>query len=654
MVGLVEMVLLELGSTYFTSGYNSAYIDGVLLISAFVMSAVVLDAALVLGIWALTLPLLRRVGPSTLQIFGLAGLIALVIPLGLDFARKRLYVVLGDMLRVDLLWQVSGASASGSAAMIMAHAPSLGLVAALGVGSVVAVLIGARRLEPRGVMGFKPPDTRSLWLGCLGATALGAMILVLPSAAASRVQYGLRGKQSGTLVARLVQWVTDVDRDGFGVLSQPPDPAPFDGSIHPFAVDLPDNGIDENGLAGDHPGDFEPQRPVREDGLGGDARPDFLLVLLESFRGDILFRELKGRPVTPFMNQLARSGAHSERAYVHSPLTSGSRAQLFGGELVPYPGQTTLIDDFREIGYEIAYFSGQDDSFADGKELLGWDRVDHFYDARQDKERKTSRSTNPIGLQVSWKVVLERAREFLDARGSSRPLFLYVNLVDTHFPYHHHEIDDILGIEPISRHEIRPERVARVWETYLNTAANVDRAIDELVGAWRAHLGREHGILITSDHGQAIYDSGYLGHGQSLGDDQARVPFILWGIGGVWPEPLGLADVRGLLRRNLTSRWTTEVPRARFVPQRDRAIIQYMSKIHHPLLLGLRAFDRTTLYDFKNDQVRILDANQEVVELGEEEADSAFASLIWNWEATRLELEDRERYEPHPDGTRPQ
>ena len=43
------------------------------------------------------------------------------------------------------------------------------------------------------------------------------------------------------------------------------------------------------------------------------------------------------------------------------------------------------------------------------------------------------------------------------------------------------ELDDLLGIEPIPRSEIRPGRVKRVWETYLNAAANVDRAVEALV-----------------------------------------------------------------------------------------------------------------------------------------------------------------------------
>jgi len=43
-----------------------------------------------------------------------------------------------------------------------------------------------------------------------------------------------------------IRLVTDVDRDGYGSLLGENDCAPFDSSIHPGAVDIPDDGIDQN------------------------------------------------------------------------------------------------------------------------------------------------------------------------------------------------------------------------------------------------------------------------------------------------------------------------------------------------------------------------------------------------------------------------
>ena len=80
-------------------------------------------------------------------------------------------------------------------------------------------------------------------------------ILFVSAALNPLVRYGLSQKASGIVLARLVQWTTDVDRDGYGFLSAPPDSEPFDSSIHPYALEVPGNGRNENGVAGDRPTD---------------------------------------------------------------------------------------------------------------------------------------------------------------------------------------------------------------------------------------------------------------------------------------------------------------------------------------------------------------------------------------------------------------
>ena len=60
----------------------------------------------------------------------------------------------------------------------------------------------------------------------------------------------------------------------------------------------------------------------------------------------------------------------------------------------------------------------------------------------------------------------------------------------------------------------------------LNAAANVDRAVEALVRRWWEKVGRDDcAILVSADHGQSIYDSGFLGHGQSV--NQTQTP-CLW------------------------------------------------------------------------------------------------------------------------------
>ena len=254
-----------------------------------------------------------------------------------------------------------------------------------------------------------------------------------------------------------------------------------------------------------------------------------------------------------------------------------------------------------------------------------------------------TRSTRPASLQVSGKLVLERVRTFLAGTEPERPLFLYVNFVDTHFPYTHDEIDDLLDVEPLTVGEINPENAERVRATYENTAANVDRLARELVADFRRRQGgRAHAIIVTSDHGQGFYERGFLGHGQALTDDQTQTPFILWGIGGEWPEPLGMADVRGLLLRHLFRETGAYPERARFVPDPHRRVLHFMARIGSPRMIGLRSTRGLTSYDLTRGTVELFDAEDRPRAVSEAERQAAFQELVHTWEATRaVEPQDR-------------
>jgi hypothetical protein len=242
-----------------------------------------------------------------------------------------------------------------------------------------------------------------------------------------------------------------------------------------------------------------------------------------------------------------------------------------------------------------------------------------------------------VSLQVSWKTLLARVTDYLRKVDVRRPLFLYANIVDTHFPYHHREIDDILGVPPLRRREIRSDRAERVFRAYANTAANVDRAAEALVAAWRARIGdADHAILVLADHGEAFYEEGALGHGYSLSPSESRVPLIVWGIGGEWPEPIAPTDIRGLLRRNLRVERNGSPPRARFVPDPARSILQFAPRARRPGVIALRRVDDTWSYDFaKNRFERIAgDGSRERLDPGEHPA--LFRELVWSWETLRL------------------
>jgi hypothetical protein len=646
LLTLVDTVLLGAGTGFLTNGFNSAHIDWVALVLVFLPVSLLLDLWLVMCVWLVAIPLLRAISSSSLQVIVGAVLFGAGIPAAFAAARYNVYARLGDMFSVVASQQFSKLGASDLALEAFLEVPYAVLFASGALFVSLLALRLARRLEERRASWIAVPGApsgRRLLKVVAALSVLNAVAMGLVAAAGADLRYGFDGKVSGRLVLGLLDLATDLDRDGYGLVERPIDSAPLDASVHPYAIDVPGNAHDENDLAGDHPADFslpgaagpEPAAPA-----DGGARPHLLLIYLESFRADLLERRSHGREVTPFLLRLAREGSASGHAYTHSPWTLDSREQLFTGRVVAPPGVSTLIDDFASRGYRVAYFSGQDESYGNSGARLGTARADVFYDARQDVERRTSRSTAPVSLQVSWRTLCERVIDYLEETSDARPLFLYVNLTDTHFPYWHSEIDDLLGVAPLLRSEIRQHNAERVREAYANTAANVDRAAARITEAFRAHIqGARHAILVTADHGQALYEGGMLGHGQTLDVEMTRVPFVLWGVGGDWPEPIGPTDVRALLLENLgrppqpdAPGLAGEPPRARFVPDPERRVFQYVPGLERPTRIGLQGLEDRLEYGFGGGG-RLVRVDTAGVRRPLAAQPELLRRLVWPWEA---------------------
>ena len=645
LLTLVDTLLLGAATGFLTNGFNSAHIDRLAFVLLFLPASVLLDLWLVMCIWLIAIPLLRVITHSPLQVIVGAVLAGGGIPAAFAAARYNLYARLGDMFSLVASQQFSKLGVSDLALEAILEVPYAGVLASGGLLASLAVLSLARRIEERhaGLITVPgAPSGRRLLSVVAALSVMNAVAMGAVAATGSDLSYGFGRKVSGHLFSGLLDLATDLDRDGFGLLQRPTDSAPLDASVHPYAIDVPGNAHDENQLAGDHPVDFAPSGSIASEPIppgDGGARPHLLLMYLESFRADLLERRSDGREITPFLRRLAREGSATAHAYTHSPWTLDSREQLFTGRVVAPPDASTLIDDFAARGYRVAHFSGQDESYGNSEARLGTARADIFYDARQDIGRRTSRSTAPVSLQVSWQTLCERVSDYLSGTRDGRPLFLYVNIVDTHFPYWHSEIEDLLGVEPLARSEIRDRNAGRVREVYANTAANVDRAAARVVEAFRAHVGGDrHAILVTADHGQALYDGGVLGHGQTLEAEMTRVPFVLWGIGGDWPEPIAPTDVRGLLLENLglppqpgAPGLASEVPRARFVPDPERRVFQYVPSLDRPARIGLQGLHDRLEYGFGRDRLVRVDPAGVRHPLGARP--ELLRELVWPWEA---------------------
>lgn len=638
LLSAVDAGILQASRGYFTTGYNGYALHGPANVGLYVLLSLLMDATLVLLAWLLLLPVLRRVfhGPRQRAV-GLA-LGGLVLPLALDSSFYGIYQIMGDLLGLRGLWQLSMDSGTVGLQAIE-YLPGLVALWGAGIAGAALLLWLARRRDAHAVSyDFR---RHALSAGALGlafaaASVSGGVLLYTAGAARPGVWGAVSAKASTQVITRVVSLATDFDRDGTGFLARPWDSAPFNPHVYPSALDIPGNGLDENGLAGDLPAGFPAPLPVPVVPSAGTRRPDFLLVLLEGVRADAIDQRLDGRLVMPVLDGLAHRFGHSEHAFAHTPRTAGSRAQLFGGRLIRRPDASTLVDDFKARGYFVAWFSGQDDSYMGSERLLGFDRADLFFDAREEVERRSTGSSSPSSLQISRQVLMEHVESFLQTYDGRKPLFLYVNVVDSHFPYWHEGMQHLFTSEVPSRWSYRSDHAARLRRIYWNSLANVDLALGRLFQLWEGRRPPEQrAFLMTSDHGEALYDHGMLGHGLSLDGVQTRVPFIVGGLSGAWPEPLGLADVRGLLVRDLFS-----PPRAlaypKFRPVPGRSIFQFLGWIDRPMQIGVRNLAGVTIYRPLNGQLEEMDSSDVLKKLTGDETAAAMRHVVHAWEAVRV------------------
>ncbi len=599
VVTLLDAILLELQRGFFTGGFlardsATAAMDRV----AFVCGSLALDAVcaglgvLVALLFAARVRWGRAARRSLAMLLG-AGPLVLA-----SLVEYQILARLGDAFDLHLMFDLVGRRPAEILAV--SSAQLLVPLAALVVTGVLLV-VGLQCVNRR-----FPGDVRQSpgWRGVMAWCTVAIVLTVATTVArtASEVQdNGLRRKASGQAVGAVVTFVSDVDRDGHGLLSRPADPDPWDARVYPYAREVPGNGVDENGVGGDLP--VGANDTVVEPTPAFAQTPPVVLVMLETFRADLVGARQGGREITPALNQLARDGASAARAYSHNGYTVQSRFHLFTGGMTRQPGRGTLLDDFRRNGYQTAYFSAQDESFGGRAFAIGASEADVFYDARQDRDRRFTTFTTAGSLGVSSEVVLERVSAFLAARSDQQPLFLFVNFYDAHFPYWHDQFQPLVDSIRVPQADIVEARAADVRRMYHNAAANVDRAVGHLRQLVTEQVGPDAAFIVLADHGESLFDDGFLGHGYVLNDVQTRIPVIAAGLALDVCEPFGQADIRGAIVAALAVPAAGQRPSSRACS--GRSVFQYLGTIERPRQIALVSEQGRIIYDFREDRLQV-------------------------------------------------
>lgn len=625
---LPELLLAERKYGFLTGGFGQSHtLDRPGELALFVVTTGLAQLLLVALLYRLFRALVRAPARRDERLFHFAFVTGAVAALAVAI-KLELLSYFSDTISFQLIRNLGGGSLADAAFFALSETGLYAIYGAVALAVYLAALWVIRRRARRAPV---PPATAPAiaWATIAGVFAALLVAAFLADRDAD-VRIAAPRMNGYFLVQRGLALATDVDRDGYGSYGWQLDPKPFDGTVYPFRLDVPGDGIDQDGLAGDFRMTAPPPPAFVAPPLPAGSR-NLVLIVLESTRADVIGKRIDGRLVAPNLTALAAAGSSLPEAYSHVGYTTASLKSLFSGRLDPPLGTGSIFRDMKRAGYRVAVFSGQPEGFGDIDTTVG-ERAssDVFVDADTLKnERAFSFAAQGSLLVDEAKLLREFDRHFGQPRDWARPAFVYFNFQSPHFPYHHDGMADLVEPHPLPRGEISLANRDRTARTYWNAVAYADRRIGDLIARLKRLGVWDHTLLaVTADHGESLFDDGFLGHGHIINREQTHIPLVLSQKGVVVPGPIGLLDYRRLLLTLLAGRPA---------PQSAGPAFQHIGALAQPAVIGQvgPGFDWTT-YDFGTGAARLGDRRVSYPELAPGSADRARVdALIRAWERER-------------------
>lgn len=291
----------------------------------------------------------------------------------------------------------------------------------------------------------------------------------------------------------------------------------------------------------------------------GDARPDLVIVTVDTLRADRLGPYNAAAARTPTLDALAARGARFDQATTPFPRTTPALASLHTGLQPaghgsrevgqPRTGGVTLAERLAAQGYATVGLSAMKVAGPEQGMDAGFGVFEVMHDA---PARRLS----------------ARALTLADGAEREQPLFLWVHYADPHFPYGPpagadqpeapacRALVEAVESKALKRERLFSDRDGAASAALADCRALYDAEIaytDAAIGRLLAGLeerGRMANTLVffSADHGENQGEEGlYYEHGPSLADASLRVPLIVAGPGviegRVDPWPATLEDV---------------------------------------------------------------------------------------------------------------
>jgi arylsulfatase A-like enzyme len=291
------------------------------------------------------------------------------------------------------------------------------------------------------------------------------------------------------------------------------------------------------------------------------ARPNLLLYVIDTLRAD--HTSLYGYPrrTTPRLEALAAEGILFDPAWANASWTRPGTATLLTGALPSVHGAmntlSVLAPDVELLSQTLGAAGYATHALVTNPNLGGRWGLDRGWDEYRyiDLDLRFTDSSAVINREV-----IPRLAELAAAE---RPFFLYLHSMDPHAPYHppagYRQFLDPVYAGPVDGsmasvggllERLRRDGAAahaadleQLRGLYDGGILHNDTRIGELVDAM-ADLGllESTAILVTSDHGEELFEHGGFMHGHSLYQELIRIPMLLRPPGGVAPRRIAGAQ----------------------------------------------------------------------------------------------------------------